>query len=131
MDIFSHALYGGMAFGRKSIKNYIIAFFIGMGPDLLSFGILWLGTHLGFLASPDWSKGHPDINSIPFYVGILYNITHSLVIFSIFFLAIWLIRKKPFWILGAWGLHIIVDIPTHSFDFFPTPFSVAAFRFYG
>jgi len=24
--------------------------------------------------------------------------------------------------MWAWGLHILMDIPTHSTDFFPTPF---------
>lgn len=122
MDIFSHALYGGAAFGRKNIKNYILAFLIGMGPDLFSFGILWAGVHLGFTSSPYWSKDHSGMNQISSYIHILYKITHSLVIFLAAFLAIWFIRRKPFWILGAWGLHILVDIPTHSFDFFPTPF---------
>lgn len=93
-----------------------------MGPDLLSFGILWAGVHLGFSNSLDWSKDHPSMIQIPFYVKSLYEITHSLVIFSAVFLIVWLIRKKPLWILGAWGLHILIDIPTHSFSFFPTPF---------
>jgi hypothetical protein len=26
------------------------------------------------------------------------------------------------WILAAWGLHILIDIPTHSLALFPTPF---------
>ncbi|MGB7949040.1 MAG: hypothetical protein WCH75_15250, partial [Candidatus Binatia bacterium] len=26
------------------------------------------------------------------------------------------------WVFCAWGLHILVDIPTHSYKFFPTPF---------
>jgi hypothetical protein len=40
MDILSHGLYGGVAFGRESRKKYLIAFLFGVGPDLLSFGVL-------------------------------------------------------------------------------------------
>lgn len=29
---------------------------------------------------------------------------------------------RPWWALGAWGLHILTDIPTHRRAFFPTPF---------
>ena len=122
MDIFSHALYGGAAFGRKSIKKYFLAFLVGMSPDIFSFGILWLSVHLGISPSIDWSKDHPDMSQVPFYVHNLYDLTHSLIIFLAVFSLVWLWRRKPLWILGAWGLHILVDIPTHSFQFFPTPF---------
>ena len=97
MDIFSHALYGGATFGgRKKIKNYILAFLVGMSPDLLSFGILWIGVHLGFTNGPNWPESHPSMIQIPSYIRHLYEVTHSLVIFSAAFLVIWLIRKKPF-----------------------------------
>jgi hypothetical protein len=35
---------------------------------------------------------------------------------------LWVIFKKPILEFMAWGLHILVDIPTHSSAFFPTPF---------
>ena len=34
----------------------------------------------------------------------------------------WLIRRKPLLEMGAWALHICMDIFTHSTAFFPTPF---------
>jgi membrane-bound metal-dependent hydrolase YbcI (DUF457 family) len=52
----------------------------------------------------------------------LYNATHSLVVFALVFGLVWLVRGKPLMELGAWGLHIAVDIFTHSEAFFPTPF---------
>ncbi|HOW60395.1 MAG TPA: hypothetical protein P5548_02400 [Candidatus Moranbacteria bacterium] len=122
MDIISHGLYGGIAFGRKNAKDYIKAFLIGISPDIFSFGIFMAARILGFAQEIDFSKGHMDQSLIPGYVHILYGITHSLIIFFATFFAVWLIRKKPYWILGAWGLHILIDIPSHSFDFFPTPF---------
>jgi hypothetical protein len=51
----------------------------------------------------------------------LYNVTHSLIIFLLVFLVFWAFLKRPVWELGAWGLHVLVDVPTHSYAFFPTP----------
>ena len=51
----------------------------------------------------------------------LYDVTHSFVVFLAVFALLWLVMKRPVWELGAWGLHVLVDIPTHSFAFFPTP----------
>jgi CRISPR-associated DxTHG motif protein len=38
------------------------------------------------------------------------------------FTLLWVIFRKPIWESLAWGLHILLDIFTHSFRFFPTPF---------
>lgn len=121
MDVISHGLWGGIAFGRKNPKNYLIAFLIGMSPDAFSFGIFMLARIMGF-SKVDFFSGHMDQSLVPQYVHILYNFTHSLLIFFIVFFLVWFIFKKPYWLLGAWGLHILIDIPTHSFSFFPTPF---------
>jgi hypothetical protein len=120
MDIISHGLWGGAAFGRKSRKNFWTAFFFGIAPDLFSFGIYTVASILGIGKSPQ-RFGQQNMHEIPQYVGQLYNVTHSLVVFLVVFLLIALWRKKPQWLLGAWGLHILVDIPTHAATFFPTP----------
>lgn len=122
MDIISHGLWGGVAFGRKNKRNFWTAFAIGMMPDLFSFGILFMSNLLGITQGPQFSKGRPDAAMIPNYVHGLYDATHSLIIFLVVFLVVWAVRKKPQWLLGAWGLHILVDIPSHSKEFFPTPF---------
>lgn len=122
MDIISHGLWGGIAVGRKNKKQFWLSFLFGILPDLFSFGILSAFTILGLSSGPDWNNGPPDMNVIPSFVSYLYNITHSLIIFALVFGLVWLIRKKPFLPLLAWGLHVLVDIPSHSFKFFPTPF---------
>lgn len=123
MDILSHGLYGGVAFGRNNRLSFWLSFLFGIAPDLLSFGLFTAGTWVGFFDHPDWSSGnHPDPVDIPSFVHSLYDVTHSLIIFALVFAVVWLIRQKPLWELGAWGLHILVDIPTHSAAFFPTPF---------
>ncbi len=122
MDIISHGVWGSIGFGRKSRKSFWIAFFFGVAPDLFSFGIFTASTWLGLVSGPDWSAGPPDSNLIPQYVHALYDITHSLIVFLAAFILVWIVRKKPLYELGAWGLHILLDIPTHSARFFPTPF---------
>lgn len=34
----------------------------------------------------------------------------------------WIIIGKFPWALLGWAIHIIIDIPTHKTDFYPTPF---------
>ncbi len=118
MDIFSHGLYGGVAFGRMSKRDYITAFLFGIAPDLLAFGTFFI-TNL----FSSGTLGKPDIETIPHYIFIIYDFSHSLVVFSVFFAFLWFFGYKHFAKLTlAWPLHILVDIPTHDAAFFPTPF---------
>jgi len=121
MDIVSHGLWGAVAFGRRNRPSFWLAFVIGLAPDLLSFGVLWTAVVLGLAEKPDFSHGTPPESSIPQYVHHLYNVTHSFIVFLAAFLLIWSLLKRPLWELGAWGLHVLVDVPTHSYAFFPTP----------
>ena len=133
MDIVSHGLWGSLAFGRKNRKGFWRAFLFGIAPDFLSFGIFFASTFLGLAERPRFSSEPPDPSLIPSYVHNLYNLTHSLIIFAVLFFVLWLIFKKPVWEALAWGLHIVFDIFTHSFKFFPTPFlwPVSGFKFDG
>ena len=122
MDIISHGLWGGIAFGRTSKKSFWLSFLFGMGPDLLAFTPFAILILLGMAKLPDFTREPPDPNSIPNYVYQLYNFSHSLIVFAALFAILWLIFRRPMWVFCAWGLHILVDIPTHSYKFFPTPF---------
>lgn len=118
MDIFSHGLYGGVAFGRISKRDYITAFLFGIMPDLLAFGPLFIIS----LFSGN-TMGRPSLETIPSYVFTVYDLTHSLVIYAVFFAILWFWGYRRFAKLTlAWPLHILVDIPTHDASFFPTPF---------
>ena len=122
MDIISHGLWGGVILGRENKRNFWWSFLIGLSPDLLSFGVFTVMTILGFASGLDWSAGPPPENLVPAYVHTLYDITHSLIVFALVFFAVWLVRKKPFLPLLAWGIPVFMDIFTHSTQFFPTPF---------
>lgn len=122
MDIVSHGLWGGLLFGRAKRRDYLAAFAFGIGPDLFSFGIFTTMTVLGLASGPDWSQGTPSPNAVPMYVHHLYNLTHSLFVFTTVFGLVWALKKRPYWPMLAWPFHILLDIPTHSTNFFPTPF---------
>jgi len=122
MDTLSHGLWGGVGFGRKNKKSFWLAFTFGITPDLFSFGLLFIARFLGFYPGLELRGGPSDPSMIPAYVDKLYNITHSLVIFIIVFGLTWLYLKRPVLEMGAWAIHVILDIFTHGFEFFPTPF---------
>ena len=111
MDVMAHGLWGGVVFGRKSRWQWRGAFLLGMAPDLLAFGPFLL-TRIG----------RSDFRAFPDYVYQSYSITHSLVVWAVVAGAIWSVRRRFPWILGAWGLHALCDIPLHEISFFPTPY---------
>lgn len=124
MDIISHGLWGSIAFGRANTRSFWTAFFFGVMPDLFSFGLFTVATFLGIASRVSWGDGEPPpMDAIPQYIHDLYNITHSFIIFFLIFALVWVLNnRRPYWLMAGWGLHILVDIPTHSYQFFPTPF---------
>lgn len=116
MDIFAHGLWSYAIFHRK--KYVWLATLFGVLPDLLSFGIIFV-TNLVF---GDFHRGPPTISTLPKWLFATYNLTHSIMSFIIIFILVYLITKKLFWPLTAWAIHILTDIPTHSLQYFPTPF---------
>ena len=133
MDIISHGLWGGAALGRKSRRTYVVVFGLSLLPDLLAEGVMFSLAFLKLEGMPSLENGHPNIADFPVYAQNFYNMTHSLLIFITLFFIIWVMRKKPFYPLTAWAIHILIDIPTHSLKLFPTPFlwPISAYRFDG
>lgn len=121
MDIVSHGLYGGASFFNKSKRSFWTAVWWGVFPDLFAFG-----TFFPFYV---WEHGFPPVvgrtpspELIPSYIHMLYNFSHSLVVFITIFAVVWWWRDRPLYELLPWALHILMDIPTHNNHFFPTPF---------
>ncbi len=136
MDIFSHGLWAGAAYKAINKKrdnkiNVKAAAFWGVFPDLFAFTIpfVWLlwnlvFGHLNFGNLPHPSAGEPpqqDTLWVFRLASSFYTISHSAVVFAALFLFVWLIFRKPMWALGGWLLHILIDIPTHTYQFYPTP----------
>jgi hypothetical protein len=117
MDVFAHTLWTAAVYQKFPLKLRLWAAFWGVAPDLASFGVffvqrLWLGF---------FQIGKPPPELIPAYVYALYNFTHSLVIFLLVTVIIFIWRRRLPWLIGGWGLHIVIDMFTHSREFFPTP----------
>ena len=153
MDIFAHGLWSGAAakaLNNKTEKSGIgkklsmwQTVFWGVMPDLFAFtipfiAIIW-GLMLGTVNLSDLHRvdtGEPPPTDTLWFLNLansLYNISHSLIVFSLVFILVWILMKKPYLEFGAWVLHILIDIPTHSYKFFPTPFlwPVSSFKFNG
>lgn len=145
MDIVSHGLWSLVLFKSINLKlkskkfNLWNAAFWGIFPDLFTFVIpylIWIFQMI-FENTPllDSIKIGATSSDFPYYhlVEILYNISHSIIIFIIIFCVAWLLFKKPIWILCGWLLHILFDIFTHIEGHFPTPilWPLSNFKFNG
>ena len=145
MDIFAHGLWTGAAARYANHKkaterrvNPWLAAFWGVVPDLFAFTIPFIAM-IWALTTGDmqWSDFGPPEDSAtgerPSFAlsHSLYNISHSAVTFAAAFGLVWLFRKRPQWEMLGWLLHIMIDIPTHSAEFFPTPlfWPISAWKF--
>ncbi|MDO8460612.1 MAG: hypothetical protein Q7S74_05860 [Nanoarchaeota archaeon] len=119
VDIISHGLWSFLAFRKlKERKEIWAGIFFGIMPDLLSWTIYSI--YLLFIGTIPYGKPNPW--ELPQWAFMLYNISHSLIICVIFLGFIYTLTKEfPIYTLG-WPLHILIDIPTHSKEFLPTPF---------
>ncbi len=149
MDIFAHGLWTAAAARAVNLRlrkkpeterprlirrplNVWHAAFWGIFPDLFAFTIPFFVIAFGVL-SGNISLGQiPRSQTAPTSVleqripilqlaYNLYDISHSLIVFGAAFFLAWLVFRRPIWELGGWLLHILIDIPTHSAQFFPTP----------
>lgn len=137
MDTLSHGLWSGAAAKIINIKtkkplNVKRAILWGLFPDFFAFTFLfvWLFWSLAFggMSFSDWPR--PDaaepIKQDTLFIfqitGLLYNFSHSLIVFVVVFGTISLFLKRIPLEMGAWFLHILMDIPTHTYRFYPTPF---------
>lgn len=138
MDTLAHALFAILFYKIASLKYHIknkinLRYFTlwTIFPDALSFSLLfsWIGIlfiftgkiHLSFfplMINPPHPNNFPLQNITLF----LYLTSHSLLIFSLIFVFFSLIYRKFLWNLTGWAVHILIDIPTHSREFFATRF---------
>ena len=116
MDTLSHALWGRGVFGYKGFPKTALLF--GCFPDLISFGLL---IFINIISGQDFKSGPPDISILPNWLFISYNFGHSLVISSLSCYLMSFYNKKVAYAMLAWPLHVILDFPFHSIEYFPTP----------
>lgn len=146
MDVIAHTLWTNAIFyvkyARQRRMRYWAAFF-GVAPDLIGFAPLFIYLLISSGFSRQWYTVQDHWTAQ--FANHIYSYTHSLVIFAAVLLAVtvignvWLrLRDRAgfrfwfFWPLLGWGLHILIDIPTHP-DFYRTPllFPLSDFRMQG
>ncbi len=138
MDFVAHLLWSGILFAGN--QGWWAVFFGGL-PDLIPFG-------LNMIVSPlrrrkkrkqlqqcrsNGNTREQRVNDMMAYykqpenrwVYTLYNYTHSLVVWAVFFSIFVVLGNQrgyfPYFAF-AWLLHIIIDIPTHEKRFFAPQF---------
>jgi hypothetical protein len=99
--------------------------FFGVAPDFFAFTIPFaIGLYkMTFSKTPvyEFFGHHGTVGGFDL-ASYLYQFSHSLVIFALVFILVWVLSRRPRWELIGWALHILIDIPSHSAGFYPTPF---------
>mgnify|MGYP001257706116 CR=1 FL=1 len=146
MDVFAHAMWSGAA-GLATRKKTGIpirlywAMLWGVFPDVFAFSpafvlMLWLRVSEGVRPEGRFLIfGRGLREALPAFLqpDQLYHYSHSLIIFLVAFGAALLLLRRPVWVMLAWPLHILMDIPTHRAGRFGTPFlwPLSDYRFNG
>jgi hypothetical protein len=125
MEIVAHGLWAAaaaIAAKRSTTDRVSVAWTVCWAafPDVLAFGPYVAG------AAWLWLAGRFDASGLdrpPVHIGLpLYPAGHSLIVFLLVFgITSILARRIVFEMLG-WLLHILIDIPTHSFSYYATKF---------
>jgi hypothetical protein len=121
MDIVAHALWtgaGALAIRRKAQRRIpVIATALwGTFPDVAAFGPA-VAAGLWFLLTNGHAPGHGE----RLHIGLpLYQMSHSLLVFGAVYALVSLIARRPVIGMLGWMVHILIDIPTHSFDYYAT-----------
>lgn len=153
MDIFAHGLWtaaaakaanGKLQRANRKLLNVWWAAFWGIFPDLFAFAIpfVWIawGFISGNLTTADIPRPHQveppadgKLYTVMRLASSLYSISHSAIIFISVFVLVWLIARRPIYEMGGWLLHILIDIPSHSYQFYPTPvfWPLSDWKFHG
>jgi len=120
MDILAHALWtaGGAVPLRRRLRRPLSvgwAAFWGVFPDVFIFAIPALVRIWWYLTGTTKSL-LPDAHGPQHfqYVWTLYYASHSLIVFGLIFGIAWLVARRPILEMLGWGLHILIDIPTHQ-----------------
>ena len=135
MDILAHALWVGVGVllaRRRWIvptRTVIAAVSLAVLPDvfhLLPIAGWWIfsnGSVLALWAYAVAVPGHePSLPTmVEFWSHHLHCVAHSAIIAGVFTLLVWALRRSLWIPLLGWWSHIIIDVFTHSEDYYPSP----------
>lgn len=134
MDIFAHGLWAGAAAMvmaprlRPPRKVWAWTVCLAVLPDLGHL-LPVTGWALASYSSGDWwryatalpGQEPPMPSTVVFWAHHLHCVLHSALSAAAVTALVWL-RWRRFWLpLIGWWLHIVIDVFTHSAEFFPSP----------
>lgn len=144
MDILAHTLWANAGArganklrekkGKPKLMSPAWTGFWGVFPDLFAFTIPFIlvifRVVTGEVAPSSFGEHHVPVAGFDL-AAYLYQWSHSLIIWAAVFIIVWIIYKRPRYELLGWALHILIDIPSHVIDFYPTPFlfPISDYRF--
>jgi hypothetical protein len=143
MDILAHTLWtnaGARAANKvaeKRGKPWRVsvgwAAFFGVAPDFFAFTVPFvIAMYRAIFLDIPFVRGPQALDVGGFdLAAYLYQFSHSVVIWTLVFVLVWVLSRRPRWELLGWLLHILIDIPSHSINFYPTPFlfPISEYRF--
>ena len=135
MDIFAHALWAtaGVALVRRrwpiSRPVVISTVVLALLPDvfhLLPIIGWWMFADGSFDIVRAYAIAVPgQLPVLPKMVGIwshhLHCIAHSAIVAGVITLLVWTVRRTLWIPLLGWWSHIVIDVFTHSADYYPSP----------
>ncbi len=111
MEWLSHVLLTNLVFKELPMKERWWAIFFGIAPDIFSFFGIW---RMEFLKKMMFFKKIPSA-FVPRWVITAYNVSHSLPLWLIIFLALWFMGHHLWAIVFCgWAFHIFLDFFTHN-----------------
>ena len=135
MDIFAHALWAtaGVALVRRrwpiSRPVVIQTVVLALLPDvfhLLPVAGWWMFADGSFDVVRAYAVAVPgQLPVLPKMVGLwshhLHCIAHSAIVAAVITLLVWAVRRTLWIPLLGWWSHIVIDVFTHSADYYPSP----------
>lgn len=135
MDILAHALWAGagmaMVARRRSISRGTVVLTVGAAvmPDVVqslpvaAWALPGVAPWDAWLAYVLASPGTEPV--LPAWVGLsahhLHCALHSAVVAAAVTALVWAVRRA-FWMpLAGWWLHIVIDVFSHSAEYYPVP----------
>lgn len=149
MDILAHTLWANVGArgvnklaenlpAGRQVKKFRMHIgwtaFWGVFPDLFAFTIPFVLIFYKIIFGGEsflTIRDHHGVSGAFDIASYLYQFSHSLVIFLLVFILVWVISRRPRWEMFGWALHIVIDIFSHSINFYPTPFlfPISEYRF--
>ncbi len=128
MEVVAHGLWAaaaGISASRSGLVTLRVPWAVwwAVFPDVLAFGPsfavgLWLRVSGGVDSAAAHSGHLPHV-----HLGLpLYPAAHSVVTFLVVFAVATILTRRVVVELLGWLLHILIDIPTHSFSYYATRF---------